>query len=150
MSESQNKMQNPIQAEPQNELAFYKDAYEKEHLRNADLAGRVADLEAKCDDLDFKLNRIKNNPLWKASAPLRRGMHFILRQKTRLKNCGNLRGIIAKIKYKKIEREAMTNYGTRSFPTPEEAQAQRAEHFDRMVKISILVPLWNTPEDFGK
>lgn len=148
MSESQNKMQNPIQAEPQNELAFYKDAYEKEHLRNADLAGRVADLEAKCDDLDFKLNRIKNNPLWKASAPLRRGMHFILRQKTRLKNCGNLRGIIAKIKYKKIEREAMTNYGTRSFPTPEEAQAQRAEHFDRMVKISILVPLWNTPEDF--
>ena len=42
----------------------------------------------------------------------------------------------------------MTNYGTRSFPTPEEAQAQRAEHFDRMVKISILVPLWNTPEDF--
>ncbi len=148
MSESQNKMQNPIQAEPQNELVFYKDAYEKEHLRNADLAGRVADLEAKCDDLDFKLNRIKNNPLWKASAPLRRGMHFILRQKTRLKNCGNLRGIIAKIKYKKIEREAMTNYGTRSFPTPEEAQAQRAEHFDRMVKISILVPLWNTPEDF--
>ena len=148
MSESQNKMQNPIQAEPQNELAFYKDAYEKEHLRNADLAGRVADLEAKCDDLDFKLNRIKNNLLWKASAPLRRGMHFILRQKTRLKNCGNLRGIIAKIKYKKIEREAMTNYGTRSFPTPEEAQAQRAEHFDRMVKISILVPLWNTPEDF--
>ncbi|MBS7338696.1 MAG: glycosyltransferase family 2 protein [Lachnospiraceae bacterium] len=141
-------MQNQIQAEPQNELAFYKDAYEKEHLRNADLAGRVADLEAKCDDLDFKLNRIKNNPLWKASAPLRRGMHFILRQKTRLKNCGNLRGIIAKIKYKKIEREAMTNYGTRSFPTPEEAQAQRAEHFDRMVKISILVPLWNTPEDF--
>ncbi len=148
MSESQNKMQNPIQAEPQNELVFYKDAYEKEHLRNADIAGRVADLEAKCDDLDFKLNRIKNNPLWKASAPLRRGMHFILRQKTRLKNCGNLRGIIAKIKYKKIEREAMTNYGTRSFPTPEEAQAQRAEHFDRMVKISILVPLWNTPEDF--
>ena len=61
MSESQNKMQNQIQAEPQNELAFYKDAYEKEHLRNADLAGRVADLEAKCDDLDFKLNRIKNN-----------------------------------------------------------------------------------------
>lgn len=135
-------------SEAQNELAFYKEAYEKEHLRNADLAGRVADLEAKCDDLDFKLNRIKNNPLWKASAPLRRGMHFILRQKTRLKNCGNLRGIIAKIKYKKIEREAMANYGTRSFPTPEEAQLQRSEHFDRRVKISILVPLWNTPESF--
>ena len=49
----------------------YREAYEKEHLRNADLAGRVADLEAKCDDLNFKLNRIKQNPLWKMSAPLR-------------------------------------------------------------------------------
>lgn len=141
-------MQENEQKELQEEIIDYKDAYEKEHLRNADLAGRVADLEARCDDLDFKLSRIKNNPLWKASAPLRRGMHFVLRQKTRLKNCGNLRGVVAKLKYKKIEREAMENYGTKSFPTPEEAKAQREAHFDRMVKISILVPLWNTPEDF--
>ena len=141
-------MQENEQKELQEEIIDYRDAYEKEHLRNADLAGRVADLEARCDDLDFKLSRIKNNPLWKASAPLRRGMHFVLRQKTRLKNCGNLRGVVAKLKYKKIEREAMENYGTKSFPTPEEAKAQREARFDRMVKISILVPLWNTPEDF--
>ena len=32
----------------------YRKAYEQEHLRNADLAGRVADLEARCDDLNFK------------------------------------------------------------------------------------------------
>lgn len=126
----------------------YRAAYEKEHLRNADLAGRVADLEAKCDDLTFKLNRIKNNPLWKMSSPLRRGMHFVIRQKDRLKNCGNLRGVLAKIKYKKIERQAMENYGTKSFPTPEEAKAQREYRFPQMPKISILVPLYNTPEDF--
>ena len=41
----------------------YQKAYEEEHLRNADLAGRVADLEAKVDDLNFKLNRIKSNPV---------------------------------------------------------------------------------------
>lgn len=143
-----NAMQGNEQKELQEQMIDYKDAYEKEHLRNADLAGRVADLEARCDDLNFKLSRIKNNPLWKASAPLRRGMHFVLRQKTRLKNCGNLRGVVAKLKYKKIEREAMENYGTKSFPTPEEAKAQREARFDRMVRISILVPLWNTPEDF--
>ena len=50
----------------------YREEYEKEHLRNADLAGRVADLEARCDDLNYKLNRIKSNPLWKASAPARK------------------------------------------------------------------------------
>lgn len=126
----------------------YQEAYEKEHLRNADLAGRVADLEARCDDLTFKLNRIKNNPLWKMSAPLRRCMHFVIRQKDRIKNCGNLKGIIAKIKYKKIERQAMGSYGSSSFPTPEEAKRQREEKFTRMPKISILVPLYNTPENF--
>ena len=71
------------------ESVDYREEYEKEHLRNADLAGRVADLEARCEDLTFRLNRIKENPLWKASAPLRRCMHFIIRQKDRLKNCGN-------------------------------------------------------------
>lgn len=126
----------------------YREAYEKEHLRNADLAGRVADLEAKCDDLNFKLNRIKSNPLWKMSAPLRRCMHFVLRQVSRVKNCGNLRGIISKLKYKQIERRARENYGTKSFPSLEEAKRQREERFERMVKISILVPLYNTPEAF--
>lgn len=126
----------------------YREAYEKEHLRNADLAGRVADLEAKCDDLNFKLNRIKSNPLWKMSAPLRRCMHFVLRQVSRVKNCGNLRGILSKLKYKQIERRARKNYGTKSFPSLEEAKRQREERFERMVKISILVPLYNTPEAF--
>lgn len=126
----------------------YQEAYEKEHLRNADLAGRVADLEAKCDELAYKLNRIKNNPLWKMSAPLRRCMHFVIRQKNRLKNCGNLKGVIHKLQYKKIEREAMAGFGTRSFPTPEQAEKERRQKFPRMVKFSILTPLYNTPEDF--
>lgn len=128
----------------------YKEEYEREHLRNADLAGRVADLEAKCDDLAFKLNRIKENPLWKMSAPLRRCMHFAIRQRNRLKNCGSLRGIWAKLNYKKIERQARGNYGTKSFPSEEEAKRQRQEQFPRMVKFSILVPLYNTPEMFLK
>ncbi len=126
----------------------YKAAYEKEHIKTADLAERVAVLEAKNEELAFRLNRIKNNPLWKASAPLRRCMHFVLRQKTRLKNCGNLRGVAAKLKYKKIEREAMKRYGTLSFPDEERARTEREAVFERMVKISILVPLFNTPESF--
>lgn len=126
----------------------YREEYEREHLRNADLAGRVADLEAKCDDLTFKLNRIKENPIWKMSAPLRRCMHFVIRQGNRLKNCGSLKGIRAKLNYKKIERQARGNYGTKSFPSAEEAKRQRQEQFSRMVKFSILVPLYNTPEAF--
>lgn len=128
----------------------YKDAYEKEHMKTADLAERVAVLEAKNEELSFKLNRIKNNPLWKLSSPFRKCMHFVIRQRDRLKNCGNLRGVWAKLKYKKIERQAMERYGTKSFPDEVRAQKERDTVFLRMVKISILVPLYNTPESFLK
>ena len=128
----------------------YQVAYEKEHIKTADLAERVAVLEAKNEELNFKLSRIKNNPLWKASAPLRRGMHFVIRQRDRLKNCGSIRGVLAKLDYKKIERKAMARYGTESFPDEARAKEERETVFDRMIKISILVPLYNTPEPFLK
>lgn len=128
----------------------YKEAYEKEHMKTADLAERVAVLEALNEDLTFKLNRIKNNPLWKLAAPLRKFVHFIIRQRDRLKNCGNLRGVIAKLKYKRIEKQAMKRYGTESFPDEAQREKEREAKFPRMVKFSILVPLYNTPEAFLK
>ncbi|MBP3604508.1 MAG: glycosyltransferase family 2 protein [Lachnospiraceae bacterium] len=126
----------------------FREAYEKEHIKTADLAERVAVLEAKNEELTFKLNRIKNNPLWKLSSPLRKGMHFAIRQRDRLKNCGNLRGVWAKLKYKKIERQAMECYGTKSFPDEAQRKLQQETVFENRVKISILVPLYNTPENF--
>lgn len=116
----------------------YQDAYEKEHYKAVYLANRVAELEDQVDDLQFKLNRIKNNPIWKASGPARKCMHFVIRQKDRLKNCGSLSGVIAKVRYKSWEKKAMTHYGTQSFPSAEERQKQEAAVFERMPKISIL------------
>ncbi len=130
------------------EITDYKEAYEKEHIKCADLASRVAELDEKNDELTFKLNRIKNNPLWKMSAPLRKAMHYFIRQRDRLRNCGNLRGIWAKIKYKQREREAMEHYGTASFPDAARRKAEQETVFPRMVKISILVPLWNNRREF--
>ena len=130
------------------EITDYKEAYEKEHIKCADLASRVAELDEKNDELTFKLNRIKNNPLWKVSAPLRKAMHYFIRQRDRLRNCGNLRGIWAKIKYKQREREAMEHYGTASFPDAARRKAEQETVFPRMVKISILVPLWNNRREF--
>ena len=126
----------------------FQDAYEKEHYKAVYLANRVAELEDQVDDLQFKLDRIKNNPLWKASAPARKCMHFIIRQKDRLKNCGSLSGVVQKMRHKAWEKKAMTHYGTASFPTQEERDRQERAVFERMPKISILVPLWNTPQDF--
>ena len=126
----------------------FKAAYEKEKLKTADLAGRIAELEDKNQELEFKLNRIKNNPIWKASTPARNAMHWVIRQRDRIRNQGSLRGVIAKIKYKQIEKKAMTHYGTESFPSEETRKEQENAVFEKMPLISILVPLYNTPEKF--
>lgn len=126
----------------------YKEAYEQEHLKCADLAARVASLEAKNEELEWKLNRIKNNPLWKLSKPLRNCAHWAIRQKDRLSNCGGVKGVLHKLDYKKREREAMKQFGTESFPDEARASKERETVFPRMVKVSILVPLWNNKREF--
>ena len=130
------------------EQTDYREAYEQEHLKCAELAGRIADLEAKNEELEWKLNRIKKNPLWKASKPARNCIHWVFRQRDRLKNCGGLRGVLHKLDYKKREREAMKHFGTASFPGEEQAAVERNTVFPNMVKISILVPLWNNRREF--
>ncbi|MCM1025744.1 MAG: glycosyltransferase family 2 protein [Roseburia sp.] len=130
------------------EQTDYREEYEREHLKCAELAGRVADLEAKNEELEWKLNRIKKNPLWKASKPARNALHWVIRQRDRLKNCGGPRGVLRKLDYKKREREAMKQFGTESFPDEAQAARERETVFPRMVKISILVPLWNNQRQF--
>ena len=136
-------------------MADFADVYEDEHrkcedmaVRIADLTARTADLEAKSEELEWKLNRIITNPLWKLSKPARSCMHWAIRQRDRLRNCGGLKGVLHKIGYKKREREAMRQFGTASFPSQEQADVERAAVFPNMVKISILVPLWNNQREF--
>ncbi len=131
----------------ENELD-YKAAYEREKLKSAELAERIAELEDKNQDLQFKIDRIKNNPIWKISTPARNTMHWVIRQRDRIRNQGSLRGVIAKIKYKQIEKKAMTHYGTESFPSEETRKEQENAVFEKMPLVSILVPLYNTPEKF--
>ncbi len=126
----------------------YKQAYEKEHEKCANYAQRIAELEEENDYLTFRLDRIHNHPLWKNTALMRKGMHYCTRQITRVKNCGGLRGIKAKLAYKKRERIAMKQFGTASFPDDQKRKLQEETVFSKMPVISILVPLYNTPQNF--
>ena len=50
----------------------YREAYEREHEKCADLADKIVVLESEKEDLQFKLDRIKKNKFWKAKiVPLR-------------------------------------------------------------------------------
>lgn len=144
----QNPNLNSSSNKEERDVQFYKQAYEKEKARAASLAGRLADARNEADSLQFQLDRIKNNPLWKASKPLRQTMHWGLRNYRRVRNLGGPKGIARKLRQKKIESEAKKLHGTASFPTPEQAAAQRDTKFERTVKISILVPLWNNQREF--
>ncbi|MCR4705664.1 MAG: glycosyltransferase family 2 protein [Lachnospiraceae bacterium] len=127
---------------------YYRLAYEKEKAKNTILAGKLSDAEAKCEDLDFQLKRIKNNPLWKMTFPLRGTIHVIIRTKDRIVRLGNPKGVARKLRNKMIEKKAMKQHGRASFPSPEEAQAMRDTSFPKDITFSILVPLYNTPKRF--
>lgn len=136
------------QEELQNLMEYYKDAYEREKAKNASLTGKLSDAKAEAEELSFKLKRIKNNPIWKASKPFRSVMHWIIRTRDRIRNLGSIKGVLRKMKAKQIELRAKEKHGTASFPTPEEAARQRAYVFDKDITFSILVPLYNTPKQF--
>lgn len=136
-----------MKIEKTKQIDFQK-AYEEEVRRCADLCCQIADLEAEKEDLTYQLDRIRNNKFFKATKPLRKAAHFVLRQYRRVRNCGNLKDVLAKIKKKKREKQVKLRYGTNSFPDAEIIQKQRSTKFSKMVKISILVPLYNTPKKF--
>ena len=128
----------------------YKELYEQEQERNAVLSERLAELEEEKEEISFKLKRIKDNPIWKASTPVRMFGHKVVNNIRRVKNLGGPRGIAMKINYKKREAEAKKFYGTKSFPDEARRKYEEEYSFDYRPLISILVPLYNTDKTMLK
>lgn len=137
-----------IQEKEQDMLEYYQNALEREKARNKELAEGLANSNAAVVDLSAQLQRIKGNPLWKLSKPLRVVIHFITRNIHRVMAHGNPRGIAHKIKSKLIEKRAIKQYGKKSFPDADRRREEETTHFDKDITVSILVPLYNTPKKF--
>lgn len=129
-------------------LRYYKESYKRERRRGRTLRCKLAEAEKNKETIQRRLDKIKGSFLWRASKPLRMLFHKVARMKERLGYYGSLKGIARKINAKMIERQARVQHGTASFPEIEEAARQRLHKFDREVKFSILMPLYNTPEKF--
>lgn len=130
------------------ELLFYKEAYEREKARAKSLVNKLDDAQRRCRELEGDLSRIKDSIYWRLSKPLRVFIHWFRRTRDRIFSQGNVKGLLRKMKVKRIEMAARTRYGTASFPDEQEAERQRQARFDRDVRFSILMPLYNTPEKF--
>ena len=146
MGERQEKQDSLMIQEQQD----YKKLYEAEREKTEVLLAKIEEAEKEIEELDFKLKRIKGSFAWKLSVPLRKAFHFYEKTRDRLTRYGSIPGVMRKVRSKIRERRNMKSHGTASFPSPEEALAQRETVFERRVLYSILVPLYNTPENFLK
>jgi GT2 family glycosyltransferase len=136
------------QMTPEETLRFYREEYRKEKQKNRVLTGKLADAERGCAGSADRLDRIKGSVFWSLSKPLRSLVHWLQRTKERLGYYGSIKGVARKLNAKRIEHKARTKHGTASFPNAEERERERETQFNRQIKFSILVPLYNTPEKF--
>ncbi|MBO4905138.1 MAG: glycosyltransferase family 2 protein [Lachnospiraceae bacterium] len=127
---------------------YYRDLYEKERLKNADLTEKLVDAEAKVADLTYKMDKLRNSLVWKLIYPFRLAWSHTKNLFIRIRRYGSISNLKKKIQSKMIERRAYRSYGTLSMPTAEEIAAQKNTHFEKDIRFSILVPLYNTPEQF--
>ena len=133
---------------PSDMEAYYKDLYEREKAKNEKLTYRLADSQREVEDLTRKLDKIKGSIFWKLAKPFRVVINFFLATKNRILCHGNPKGIARKLVNKYREKRAIKIHGTGSFPGAAQRKVEEETKFSRDIKISILVPLYNTPEKF--
>lgn len=126
----------------------YKELYEKEKEKCNEYIAKVAELEEANAMLQFRLDRIHNNPIWKSTKGIRDTMLRVGKLKKRLKNLGGFRGFVSKVLYKIREAKAKKGYGKASFPDADRRKEEENTKFATNPLISILVPLYNTPQKF--
>lgn len=129
-------------------LRFYREAYGRERKKGQVLTGKLEEAEHSSGLLGIRLKQIKGSIFWRMSKPLRSLVHWLQRTKERIGYCGSVKGFLRKLNAKMIEKKARAQHGTASFPDAEEAARQRATRFDKAIKFSILMPLYNTPENY--
>lgn len=140
-------------AEISQELEHYKAHYLAALHQREELKGALAEAQNA-------YNVISNAAFWKITKPFRAVLDFIKRllrsnQYTRLFCKGlkclkenGIRYTWRKVRDKLHHRQDFLTGAIRPLYTREELEAQRAYTFSRTIRISIVVPLYNTPKEF--
>ena len=118
-------------------------------------------LQERYNQIEASYNVISNAFFWKVTKPARllldglKGMYRPLRTGSRLFKSGvrslriyGVRTTWSRMKSNYHNRRAFTSYSARPLFTADELFAQRGRTFDRPLRFSILVPLYNTSEKF--
>ena len=115
-------------------------------------------LMARCNAAELNYATISNAFFWKITKPARL---LLDGTKTLIRKNDSIYLFLKTMKWtirfgpkkaKQYRKEYLTEVSRRiasiTWPSEEEKQRQREHVFDRAIKISVLVPLYNTPENF--
>ena len=97
---------------------------------------------------DKRFDGVRDTWYWKVSKPLRVVVHFFIRMRNAYVHYGGWRGMYRRWRQKRGEASKRVDFGTRSFPDEARRKEEEGTVFSRDLKISVLVPLYNTPERF--
>ena len=97
---------------------------------------------------DKRFDGVRDTWYWTLSKPVRVVVHFVIRTRNAYIHYGGFKGMYRRWKQKKGEASKRLDFGTKSFPNAEERRREEETVFPREIKISVLVPLYNTPEKF--
>ena len=97
---------------------------------------------------DKRFDGVRDTWYWTLSKPVRVVVHFVIRTRNAYIHYGGFKGMYRRWKQKKGEAPKRLDFGTKSFPNAEERRREEETVFPREIKISVLVPLYNTPEKF--
>lgn len=105
------------------------------------------------DDVEIEperhgIRKLKGTPVWTVLYPARKGYHA-----AKFLHQNGISGVYKKAEHaaannRFIRRKEARKFLTKIMPTEEEKKKQRERVFAKDMKISVLVPLFNTPEKF--
>ncbi|MDD6734398.1 MAG: glycosyltransferase [Lachnospiraceae bacterium] len=128
------------------ELLYLRSQCEKLKKQNMELNSALLTTQRQKKEVEENLYRIKNSFFFKAAKPLR----VIRVWCVRLGYYRSPKRIRERIRYKRALKKAYGLLGTKSFPNEETRKQESAYPFQGSCTFSILVPLYNTPENFLK
>ncbi len=127
---------------------YYKDLYEQEKKKNERLTEELVRVEEENSEMKEKLDTLKRSRLFKMIKPFRTVYAKTLAVIVRIKRLGSFSEFIRKLKSKRVEKNAYKFHGTLSFPDEERRREESSHVFKERHVVSILVPVFNTPEKF--
>lgn len=153
-SNSESPKQELIQLRAENKkLLLEKAAAEK---NNRELERKISELSAALNDIQHSYNAVINSHCWKMTYPLRATLNavknFVLIQYFRkfcisLKRNG-LKQTMHKVKKTLFPKSVYQDVIAAAVLSESDTQKQKNTVFDKSIKFSIIVPLYNTPVKF--